>query len=47
MNLSVDGQFSARGLSPRGAQGEEVLKIQPEKACVWEKCEGFMPEGRV
>lgn len=47
MNSSVDGQFSARGFSPRGAEREEVLKFQPEKECVGEKCEGFMPEGHV
>ena len=47
MNLSVDRQFSARGFSPQGAWREEVLKIQPEKERVGEKCEGFMPEGHV
>lgn len=47
MNSSADGQFSARGFSPRGAEREEVLKFQPEKECVGEKCEGFMPEGHV
>lgn len=44
MNLSMDRQCFATGFSPQGSEREEVLKFQPERECVREKCEGFMPK---